>query len=82
MLLPVTVSIRKMFGTYTTLISENILNSLFSCHSSVRTKSDKARSNELSPSALLQGLLMGLDWNLRCSFSSLSSNGPGFNERC
>lgn len=47
MLLPVTVSIRKMLGTYTTLISENILSSLFGCHSGVRTKGDRARSSEL-----------------------------------
>lgn len=38
MLLPVIVSVRKRTGMYTSPISESFLNSLLSCHSSVRTK--------------------------------------------
>lgn len=63
-----------MFGTYTTLISVSILNRLFSSHSSARTKSDKARTSELTASILLWRPYMGMVWNLQNS--SLSNNGP------
>lgn len=56
-----------MFGTYTTLISVSILNRLFSCHSSARTKSDKARTSELTASILLWRPYTGMVWNLQNS---------------